>query len=90
VDVTRLRNARAWLRLLGKPVALEDRHLLEALGEDPGGEQSSHAPADDEGAPPFVCVIVHGKASFPSILAADGNRCMTESVTRESRSPPRP
>jgi len=42
-------DALAGLRAVRQRVALDERHLLEVVGEYPRGQQTSHAAADDHG-----------------------------------------
>jgi len=49
VHVPRLRRPRAVRRLRGQRVALQNNHLIEAVGERPGGRKPCHSRADHDG-----------------------------------------
>jgi hypothetical protein len=49
VEVPRLRDALSKTRLFGEAIPFDDGDLIEAVGEDAGGQKPGHAPADDDG-----------------------------------------
>jgi hypothetical protein len=44
-----LRDALAGLHAIRQGVALDERYLLEVVGEHPRGQQTGHPAADDDG-----------------------------------------
>ena len=65
VQVPGLRHALPGLGFVRVGVALDDHHLVEAIGEHPSGEQSGQAAADDDGAA-AAHVIRHGRPALGS------------------------
>ena len=58
VGVAPLRDAAARQPVDRELVPVEDRDLLEVVGEDTRGRQAAHAPPDDDGV--FTVLATHG------------------------------
>jgi hypothetical protein len=61
MDVPRLRCPRTIFGLQGQCVALQNNHLIEAVGERPRGREPAHSRADHDGLREPSCGSSYGK-----------------------------